>query len=446
VVVVLHLRLDKPPARFHNDAPKYALAKQASNKPSDSPANLNSAPKSFSPKPFTPTSSKTNRTPAILASAKQPHAVNNHLTDDLEFQAPPNRASEASTTATFSTRTAQAVVPSSLFSFPTLNPQLPAAPARGSATAQKLEPLPLFVYDDIYKPEHKVQNSASNSKHQDLTSDFWKKPELWGPNPQKATEQPFSAQQTVDDWLKHSCSTLPDASPNQYLNQQHAFSLVEDAGQRKTVLEAFSRIVSPSTSNTTKFYWLLLHFVYASSMLPDPTNSWWYQQSQGDLAAGSSKPPDNFCSVLQRIQKYPDVFKTYADFYDLFKYYCEGLKVWAKRLKEAKPEENQEQFKSIMERIDWVRSRPLLGVPNSKKGFASLLDTLKDTDKKNFADFQSVSKHLWMQVPGHVESKKVSVSTGGASLIMMSACWFMALSHVVTVAYVQCAARVVYAN
>jgi hypothetical protein len=332
----------------------------------------------------------TYRTPSKLASERPPPAQTNiHATDKLireenvnPNQTPVGSASILSAKTSFGKEApggggkAAATGGGSVFlSKSSNNTDLPS---------KQRDIQPCGVYDDIYEPiAPEKQNSSQVASTTDgQKSDFWKKHELWGAVGQndtfkdeyKTTEQPFESTGTIDGWLKLSFSSddkpLKDEPPLNYLKNQLVCKKILDSDEQGKLVKASQDLKAfrSKSSNSRKFYWLLLRLVYASSRLADPSTSWWYNESS---EGGENPPPDNFCTVLQKviqkITEYQKVFESRDEFDSLVRFYINGLT--NSKMKQA------QQF----ERIDWIRSRPLLvvqallGVQDAKTNFETLL-------------------------------------------------------------------------
>ncbi len=242
---------------------------------------------------------------------------------------------------------------------------------------------PCGMYDGIDESGSEIQPPSEGTSTDDLLlpSNFWKKHELWGAvgekstfdDKYKTTEQPFQSTETIDDWLKVSCDSNDEALD--YLKKQHVFKKILDSGEQGKLVKASEglKAFQGKSSNSRKFYWLLLRLVYASSRLAEPSASWWYESRA--KKEGEDLPPDNFCAVLQKIiqniQESQKVFETRDDFDILLLCYIKGL------INSEKTKAQQNDC------IDWIRSRPLLvvqallGVKQSQEKFKKRLEELR---------------------------------------------------------------------
>jgi hypothetical protein len=217
---------------------------------------------------------------------------------------------------------------------------------------------PCGMYDGIYDfySENQPSSEGTSTDGRLLPSDFWKKHELWGAvsekntfdDKYKTTEQPFQSTESIDDWLKVSCDSNDEALD--YLKKQRVCKEILDRDEQGKLVKASKglKAFQGKSSNSRKFYWLLLRLVYASSRLAQPSASWWYKAKED----GENLPPDNFCAVLQniiqKIQESQKVFETRDEIDWLVHCYIKGLR----NSKETEAQQNK--------RIDWIRSRPLL--------------------------------------------------------------------------------------
>jgi hypothetical protein len=211
-----------------------------------------------------------------------------------------------------------------------------------------------------------VKSDANESPQAD---DFWKKHRLWGSQDKEffddvhqTTQKPFGDGDSIQQWIRRSCRS--SAPAGKYLDDQLVVNRGLSAALRDALNEELQRVCP---SNDEKFYWLLLRLVYSSSKLQHPEKSWWYSK---DGESGDAVP-NNFCSVLREIQRAGfDVFPKYSMFNDVIHYHFEGLKLAfeQKTLSES----------AFEDCVQWVRSRPLLGVWDAKTKFERLLKFLED--------------------------------------------------------------------
>jgi hypothetical protein len=143
---------------------------------------------------------------------------------------------------------------------------------------------------------------------------------------------------------------------------------------RKCLHEPFTQMASgipdAPASNLTKLYWLLLRLVFASSRLRTPKAAWIYRDCEG---VGSNKAPDNFCCILQAVlHSSVELFSTYKQFHLMIFYYFEGL---------CSSYAIDGDYPSIQKRFDWVRNRPLLGVPKAVEKFRDLLQMFENVSQ-----------------------------------------------------------------
>jgi hypothetical protein len=304
-----------------------------------------------------------------------------------------------------------------------------SASDKGVSVSKHRDPLPICFFEGIQnhdESEPSVENVVANEAPS--ADDFWKRHNFWGDSKgnleanqkesvvfidtHKTNQKPYTSPTTVETWLKLSCQ---DAVDPEYFSKQHVLSLVSQQ-MRLSIMRASNdiKIFKPGSTeliafeaakNPRKFYWLLLRFVYSSSQMRDPkTESWWYQDVDPTEKVRETAP-DNFCLVLQELQKYPDVFDKYSNFHQLIFYYFEGLK-------SAYPSGGtNDQRKTHINCINWVRSRLLLGVRDAKTKFSELLELLNDNKGPRLME----SKHLMLNddpkpVKAQVRSGTIAVS------------------------------------
>jgi hypothetical protein len=305
-------------------------------------------------------------TPAKLASERRRPVESNSLISDApereiqeESSLPVVPRGQSSAGTAFQIGTSLHAVAGGGISFPGI------VSGGAASLSKQRDPPPVWFYEGI-RELHQREPSVDENVEAPHADDFWKKHSLWGDvgaveagdrvvftDTHHTLKAPFKGPTTVEKWLN-------DSQNPEYFSNQHVFSLLNQ--QKK---DSISDIKIPPP----KFYWLLLRFVYSSSQMKDPKESWWYQVVDPTEKHGETAP-DNFCLVLQELQKYPDVFVTYSDFHRLIWFYFEGVKL-------AYP--NGEA--STITRMDWIRSRPLLGVRGAKQQFSELLGILKKPDE-----------------------------------------------------------------
>jgi hypothetical protein len=326
-------------------------------------------------------------TPAKLASERRRPLESNSLISDApereiqeELSLPVAPPGQSVAVAAFPIGTSSRAVAGGGISFPGI-----VSDGAASASKQLVAP-PVWFYKGIRDLDEK-EPSAVEIVEPPRADDFWKKHSLWGDvaaakagdrsiftDTHHTLKAPFKSPTSVEKWLQ-------DSQDPEYFPNQPVFSLLSPQ-MKDSIMRASTDIKIPPKS-PPKFYWLLLRFVYSSSQLQDPKHSWWYEDP---TAKDGNTAPDNFCLVLQELQKYPDVFVTYSDFHRLIWFYFEGLK-WAYP--------NGETSAIAITRIDWIRSRPLLGVRDAKKKFSDLLEILREPDKLlNVNKDLAESKHL----------------------------------------------------
>lgn len=313
-------------------------------------------------------------TPAKLASERRRPLESNSLISDApereiqeESSLPVAPLGQSTAAAAFPIGTSLRAVAGGGISFPGI-----VSDGAASASKQRVAP-PVWFYEGIRDLDEKEPEKKGGGVKPPQADDFWKKHSLWcdvdaaeagDPDIFRDThhtlEVPFKGT-TVEKWLL-------DSQDPEYFSNQPVFSLLSPQ-MKDSIMRAYTQIPSHS-SPPPKFYWLLLRFVYSSSQMQDPKHSWWYKEP---TAKDGNTAPDNFCLVLQELQKYPGVFVTYSNFHRLIWFYFEGLK---RDYHSGKTSEITRMDNAI-KRMDWIRSRPLLGVQNAKKQFLELLEKLK---------------------------------------------------------------------